>query len=58
MADAPINLRRWKKQKGREEARKTADANAARHGEGKAAKMARLTEATRATRDLDGKKRE
>ncbi|QPH54980.1 DUF4169 family protein [Pontivivens ytuae] len=58
MADAPINLRRWKKQRGREEARKEADANAARHGESKAEKVARLTEAKRAERDLDGKKRE
>lgn len=52
------NLNRFRKQKARDEARREADANAARHGRTKAQKLAEKADRDRATRLLDGVKRD
>lgn len=44
----PINLRQFRKNRARAEARAAADANAARHGEPRALREAREAEARRA----------
>ncbi|MEL6793711.1 MAG: DUF4169 family protein [Pseudomonadota bacterium] len=51
-----VNLRRFRKSRSREDARREADANAARHGRAKAEKQRDATEAEKAKRDLDGHK--
>ncbi|MEM7268695.1 MAG: DUF4169 family protein [Pseudomonadota bacterium] len=54
----PINLRAARKHKARDDARKEADANAARHGRAKTAKTKDEAEMAKARRHLDGHKRE
>lgn len=49
-----VNLRLARKARARADAARTAEENRARHGEGKAQKKARLAEAKRAGRALDG----
>lgn len=49
-----VNLRTARKQKARAEARASAAANAARHGQGKAARALQKAEADKAARLLDG----
>jgi len=56
-ADAPINLRRARKARMRDDKRRAADASAALHGETPAARRAREAEAARARRTLDGARR-
>lgn len=56
MADPPINLRRWKKRRARQDARAEADANAARHGRPGQEKAQTKAERDRARRDLDGQR--
>ncbi|WBU63360.1 DUF4169 family protein [Paracoccus aerodenitrificans] len=52
------NLNRFRKQKSREEARKQADANAAKFGRNKAQKAAEKADRDRAAGHLDGVKRD
>ena len=52
------NLNRFRKQKARDEARREAGANAAKHGRTKAQKLAEKTDKDRAARHLDGVKRD
>ncbi|WBU55616.1 DUF4169 family protein [Paracoccus sediminicola] len=52
------NLNRFRKQKSREDARKQADANAAKHGRTKAQKAAEKADRDRAAKHLDGAKRD
>lgn len=47
------NLNRFRKQQARAEARRTADANAAKHGRTKAQRLAEKAQAERAARHLD-----
>jgi hypothetical protein len=54
----PVNLRRARKQKAREEARAEADANAARHGEAKPVRSLREAWQELEARRLDGHRRE
>ena len=49
-----INLRTRRKQAARAAARDAASENAARHGEGKAARALRSAQSDKARRDLDG----
>ena len=49
-----VNLRLARKARARADAARVAEENRARHGEGKAQKKARLAEAKRAGRALDG----
>ncbi len=58
MAGKPVNLRRARKQKAREEARAEADANAARHGQTKAERTLRAARENLEARRLDGHRRE
>lgn len=53
-----VNLRTMRKRKAREDARKAADANAAQHGESKAARRGRETTQQNAERALDGHRRD
>ncbi|MEL7464560.1 MAG: DUF4169 family protein [Pseudomonadota bacterium] len=53
-----VNLRRFRKSKSRKDARREADANAARHGATKADKKREAAETEKAKRDLDGHKLE
>jgi hypothetical protein len=53
-----VNLRTLRKQKARDEKRREGDANAARHGLGKAQKDLAKARAEKARRDLDGHERE
>ena len=53
-----INLNKARKAKAREDARATADANAARFGLPKATREKLQAEQEKAKRDLDGHKRE
>lgn len=53
-----INLNRHRKAKARADKRAQADANAARHGRSKAERLADARAADKATRDLDGHKRD
>ena len=50
----PVNLNRFRKQKARDEKRREADANAAKHGLTKAQKELARARAEKAKRDLDG----
>ncbi|MFV0410561.1 MAG: DUF4169 family protein [Paracoccus sp. (in: a-proteobacteria)] len=52
------NLNRFRKQKAREEARREADANAAKHGRSKAQKRVERADQARAAKHLDGVKRD
>lgn len=52
------NLNRFRKQKAREDARRDADANAAKHGRTKAQKLAEKADQDRAAKHLDGVKRD
>lgn len=52
------NLNRFRKQKAREDARREADANATKFGRTKAQKATEKAEADRATKHLDGVKRD
>ncbi|MDO5643530.1 MAG: DUF4169 family protein [Paracoccus sp. (in: a-proteobacteria)] len=52
------NLNRFRKQKARQEARARADENAAKHGRSKAQKLAEKSDQDRASRHLDGVKRD
>lgn len=54
----PINLNKARKARLRAEAKKQADANAAKFGRTKADKAKDRAEAEKSTRDLDGHKRE
>lgn len=54
MADQPINLRQWKKQKARDAKRAEADANAARHGRSGGQKTRDRIERDRAERHVEG----
>ncbi len=53
-----VNLNKARKSRARDEARKQADANAIKFGRTKAEKDKDRAEADKATRDLDGHKRE
>ena len=53
-----INLRLARKAKDRAEKARQADANRAKFGQAKADREARQAETERATRELDGKKRD
>jgi hypothetical protein len=53
-----VNLRQAKKQAARKVARSAADVNAARHGRTKAERELEKAQAEKATRALDGHKRE
>lgn len=53
-----VNLRTARKRKAREAADKDAAANRAAFGQTKAEKLKRAAETQKATRELDGKKRE
>ncbi|MEZ5753036.1 MAG: DUF4169 family protein [Paracoccaceae bacterium] len=53
-----INLRTRRKQAERDDARKSADANAAKHGRTKAEKSLTKARADKAERDLDAHRRE
>ncbi len=53
-----VNLNKARKSRARDEARKQADANAIKFGLTKAEKDKDRAEADKATRDLDGHKRE
>ena len=53
-----VNLRQAKKQAARKAARSVADANAAKHGRTKTERDLEKTRAEKATRALDGHKRE
>ena len=52
------NLKRFRKQKARAEKRRTADANAARHGRKEADRTAGKARVEKAARDLDGHRRD
>ena len=58
MTGKPVNLRRARKQKAREEARAEADANAARHGEAKPVRSLREVRDELEARRLEGHRRE
>jgi hypothetical protein len=58
MTGKPVNLRRARKQKAREEARAEADANAARHGEAKPVRSLREAQDELEARRLEGHRRE
>ncbi|SFI69417.1 DUF4169 family protein [Albimonas pacifica] len=53
-----INLRRARKQRGRDARRKAGDENAARHGRSAAERAREAAEATLARRRLDGHRRD
>ncbi len=53
-----VNLRQARKRKARERDAKTGDANAARFGVSKHDREVRAREEAKASRDLDGHKRE
>ena len=53
-----VNLRAAKKQAARKTARSTADANAAKFGRTRTEREAETARAAKATRDLDGHRRE
>jgi hypothetical protein len=53
-----VNLRQAKKQAARNAARSSADANAAKHGRTKVERELEKARAEKATRALDGHKRE
>ena len=55
---APVNLNRYRKSKARATKRAKADENAIKFGRTKAQKAVDQAEADRATRNLDGKRRE
>lgn len=55
---APVNLNRARKEKARAERKARADENAARFGRTKAERMLEEARARKATRELDGVKRE
>jgi hypothetical protein len=54
----PVNLNRFRKEKARAQKKARADQNAVKFGRTKAHKALDQAEADKATRDLDGKKRE
>lgn len=58
MTGNPVNLRRARKQRAREEARAGADANAARHGEAKPVRSLREARGELEARRLEGHRRE
>jgi hypothetical protein len=58
MSGKIVNLRTARKQAARAEARREAAANAARHGEDKAARRLTEVRAEKAKRDLDGHRRD
>jgi len=53
----PVNLRRFRKQKARDAARKAGDENAARHGQSKAEAQRSTAEARLEARRLDAHRR-
>ena len=53
-----INLRQKRKQLSRDEKRKQADQNAAKHGQSKAEKSLQQAQQVKAARTLDGHKRD
>ncbi len=55
---APVNLNRARKEKARAERKARADENAARFGRTKAERMLEEARARKATREVDGAKRE
>ncbi len=58
MTGKPVNLRRARKQKAREEARAEADANAARHGEAKPVRSLREARGELEVRRLESHRRD
>ena len=58
MTGKPVNLRRARKHKVREEARAEADASAARHGEAKPVRSLREAREALEARRLEGHRRE
>lgn len=58
MTGKVVSLSRLRKARARDEARRQADANAARHGRTKAEKAAEATRARKAEGDLDGHRRD
>ncbi|MCH8951043.1 MAG: DUF4169 family protein, partial [Proteobacteria bacterium] len=58
MSAKPVNLRRARKVRAREEARTEADANAARHGEAKPVRSLRQAREVLEARRLEGHRRD
>ena len=58
MTGKVVSLSRARKTREREDKRRQADANAAKHGRTKADKVADAAEANKAERDLDGHRRD
>ncbi|MBS0124443.1 DUF4169 family protein [Thetidibacter halocola] len=54
----PVNLNRFRKQKARDDKRRTGDENAARHGLTKAERALEKARREKAERDLDGHHKE
>ncbi len=58
MTANPVNLRRARKQKARQQARAVADANAARHGEARPVRSLREAQDELEARRLEGHRRD
>lgn len=58
MTPRVVNLRQWRKDRARDDRRRAAEGNAARHGRTKAERAAEEDARTRAARHLDEHKRE
>ena len=58
MTAKPVNLRRTRKHKARQQARTEADANAARHGEAKPVRLLREARDELEARRLEGHRRD
>lgn len=58
MTTRVVNLRQWRKDRARDEKRRAADGNAAKHGRTKAERAAEDEARVRAARHLDEHKRE
>ena len=58
MTAEPVNLRRARKRKARQQARAEADANAARHGEAKPVRSLREARVELEARRLEGHRRD
>lgn len=57
MSDGPVNLNRFRKEKARDEARRQADANAAKFGRSKAERVLAAARTEKARRVLDQHRR-
>ena len=58
MSETPVNLNRARKEKARQEARRQADANAAKFGRTKAERILDATRAAKARAILDAHRRD